>query len=418
MRVEYCDIHHANMLNNDSGATYAWGSDGEGSVIAHNWVHDNLGDSTNGIYLDNFCKNFVVHHNVIWNNNGNGIRLNSDATNHLICNNTLTRNGTTPFGVYTYSGRVPTQKDTRIVNNLITARLKANDPLVFVQGELAPVVEHNGSFPMDAHAVPTPGSGAIDAGVAVPGITDGFQGKAPDLGAYESGGPRWVAGADWKDEEAPATVLALAFEPRKPITEATMITAGLQLWLDGADAKGIEADAAGGIRRGKDRSGKGRDAVPAATANAFVVQAGALNGRAVVRCAGLGSLKIGSIREELGGMTAFVVSRGSEAAGQPWQRILGARDAAAPEKEWERPNWQLVRPGGGTPAAYEAQVFTLRQKSGHTLQGVVVAGSTAAETQFLAGDLAEVLLYDRALDEDEVDAILEYLGRKWGIQAP
>ena len=37
-----------------------------------------------------------------------------------------------------------------------------------------------------------------------------------------------------------------------------------------------------------------------------------------------------------------------------------------------------------------------------------------ADTQ----SLAEVLLYDRALDEDEVDAILEYLGRKWGSQAP
>ena len=33
------------------------------------------------------------------------------------------------------------------------------------------------------------GSAAIDAGVELPGITDGFQGRAPDLGAYELGGP-------------------------------------------------------------------------------------------------------------------------------------------------------------------------------------------------------------------------------------
>ncbi len=32
-----------------------------------------------------------------------------------------------------------------------------------------------------------PGSAAIDAGVELPGITDGFTGRAPDLGAYETG---------------------------------------------------------------------------------------------------------------------------------------------------------------------------------------------------------------------------------------
>ena len=34
-----------------------------------------------------------------------------------------------------------------------------------------------------------PGSAAIDAGVVIPNITDGYTGKAPDLGAYELGAP-------------------------------------------------------------------------------------------------------------------------------------------------------------------------------------------------------------------------------------
>ena len=34
-----------------------------------------------------------------------------------------------------------------------------------------------------------PGSAAVDAGVVIPNITDGFTGKAPDLGAYELGQP-------------------------------------------------------------------------------------------------------------------------------------------------------------------------------------------------------------------------------------
>jgi len=34
------------------------------------------------------------------------------------------------------------------------------------------------------------GSGAIDRGVALPNITDGFTGRAPDLGALEYGKPQ------------------------------------------------------------------------------------------------------------------------------------------------------------------------------------------------------------------------------------
>ncbi len=39
-----------------------------------------------------------------------------------------------------------------------------------------------------------PGAAAIDAGVVIPGFTDGYLGSAPDLGAYESGGLAWAAG--------------------------------------------------------------------------------------------------------------------------------------------------------------------------------------------------------------------------------
>jgi len=34
-----------------------------------------------------------------------------------------------------------------------------------------------------------PGSPAVDAGIELPSITDGFTGRAPDLGAYESDRP-------------------------------------------------------------------------------------------------------------------------------------------------------------------------------------------------------------------------------------
>ena len=39
-----------------------------------------------------------------------------------------------------------------------------------------------------------PGSAAVDRGVEVPNVTDGFTGRAPDLGALEVGHPTPVYG--------------------------------------------------------------------------------------------------------------------------------------------------------------------------------------------------------------------------------
>ena len=46
----------------------------------------------------------------------------------------------------------------------------------------------------------TPGADAIDSGKPVTGITEGFLGEAPDQGAYESGGARWLPGVRGRAE--------------------------------------------------------------------------------------------------------------------------------------------------------------------------------------------------------------------------
>ena len=46
-----------------------------------------------------------------------------------------------------------------------------------------------------------PGSKAVDAGVRLPKVNDGFAGKAPDLGAYEVGQPVPVYGPRWLKEQ-------------------------------------------------------------------------------------------------------------------------------------------------------------------------------------------------------------------------
>jgi hypothetical protein len=413
IRIEYCDVYHTNMLNNDSGALYCWGTDGEGGTIAYNWVHDNLGDSTVGIYLDNFSKNFAVHHNVVWNCTGSGIRLNSDAVNHLVCNNTI-QQVREPFGTYCYANYTPTMQGTRILNNLVNAAIHPRNPSEFVQGDLGPELHHSAPGATDRDGFPAAGSAAVDAGVVVEGLTDGFLGAAPDLGAYEFGGERWVAGAGWQDPDAPAAPPRnLEYAPRGPVTETNMIAEGLALWLDAADPATLEVGADGTVVAWRDKSPGRHVARPGNPTGAVRLVADALNGRPVARGNGTGSLRMGDLRSEPGALTVFAVSQGLEAGGPSWQRVVASFTGEG--KEWELPNWMTLRPGGEKPVTYPAQVFTIQQRSGAALGLVTVLGASAAQGQYLYGDVAEVLVFARALSFDEFDAVERYLKAKWGI---
>jgi hypothetical protein len=61
-----------------------------------------------------------------------------------------------------------------------------------------PAKRHAVYHAMDLDFRLKPGSKAVDAGVPIPTVNDGFSGRAPDLGALESGapparyGPRWL----------------------------------------------------------------------------------------------------------------------------------------------------------------------------------------------------------------------------------
>jgi hypothetical protein len=82
------------------------------------------------------------------------------------------------------------------------------------------------------------GSPAIDKGVIVPGYVETFNGTSPDLGAYEFGDSRWVAGADWKDQPwvypptavaamLPLTCRAAVAAPRLRIANGKLLLSGL-----------------------------------------------------------------------------------------------------------------------------------------------------------------------------------------------
>ncbi|MCH1440951.1 MAG: right-handed parallel beta-helix repeat-containing protein [Rubripirellula sp.] len=190
LSILYCDLSDANRLSNDTGALKCWGTDGEGSVIAYNWVHDNQGRNTVGIYLDNYSKNFSVHHNVIWNNSGAGIRLNSPSNDNQIYNNTLLGNGKS-FAVFTYRGKIPNQSGTKVYHNLYSGELQ------FVEGNFAPEVRGNVFVKAEPLLSPSPSNMVLEriAKENLPAVTSpGTASTASAIGAYEAGKPFWKPG--------------------------------------------------------------------------------------------------------------------------------------------------------------------------------------------------------------------------------
>ena len=405
LRITYCDLHHAVMLNDDAGATYAWGTDGKGSVIAYNWVHHSVQKHTVGIYLDNFCKNFLVHHNVVWACGSSGITLNCDALNHLMANNTIAQ-CPKAFGTFAYHRYTPDQTGTRIVNNLLLAPLDPADPWHVISGPKGAALEANGTGAVDADGMPTPNSKAIDAGVPIPGVTDGFLGAAPDLGAYERGAPLWRPGADWAPSPTPRP--DIAFTPLAEVTEETMPQDGLLLWLDASAPSSLE-QAGGALTRWQDRRRNGRAAIAGV---GFTAASGM--GRTVVHCDGKSALTVGTLRKKKGPATVLVVAGSASAAVKPWQRLFVSWCGDGPD--WVSPSFMIMRPDGASPRPFGPRLFLGGPATEVVLDNVCLAGAVQGAHQSFLGDLAEVLIFDRRLRFDESQAIRSYLRAKWSLE--
>ena len=189
-RIEYNDMYNAGLLTTDLGITYCFQTDGEGTKISHNWVHDNRADHVGvGIYIDNGSSNFVIDHNVSWNNPDSGIRLNTPSHDNLVCNNTVLNNGNS-LG-YWGPDNLSDQEGVKIYNNIFTDKVSTGDGVDMD-------ANYAGSEPMlrdvdKRDFRPVEGSPCINAGRVVEEITGD---DTPDIGAYEHGDKYWVS--DWK----------------------------------------------------------------------------------------------------------------------------------------------------------------------------------------------------------------------------
>jgi hypothetical protein len=178
------------------------------------------------MHFDNGAYDISVDHNVIYglkgtgdiSHGGNGINFGGHSNRPpagsslpylkgSIDNNTIVagQNDT----IFNYFATAKQVANTTVRNNILDGVHPSGQDYGYIAGG-KPAASHNvvtqhsydGSSPDPAYTSATDytvrsGSPAIDAGVPIAGITDGYAGSAPDAGAYESGTATWTAGCSW-----------------------------------------------------------------------------------------------------------------------------------------------------------------------------------------------------------------------------
>jgi fibronectin type 3 domain-containing protein/regulation of enolase protein 1 (concanavalin A-like superfamily) len=220
-------VHDVMLQNTDGGGIYTFGTNGQGAEIAYNRIYNvNTGGFGGvGVYLDNGSTNFVVHHNLTYNVT-HGTKLNPPGPYNQVFNNTFVANsrGVATSGTKDMTG-------TTFRNNIFTKQVDIGSTAIQeanVYSGTNPlfVDPANGDYRLQST------SPAIDIGVKLPAYTDGYNGAAPDAGAFEYGRTPWTAGQSSSlqvpDSTAPTTPKNL---------KATVTPAGVMLdWTDVLDA--------------------------------------------------------------------------------------------------------------------------------------------------------------------------------------
>jgi hypothetical protein len=184
--VEYNDLGPAGYIVKESASF-----DGQtpGVEVSHNYFHGNGCRDGGDAYMDTDfgASGFIIHHNVFWQGEtpqapqivGSHWCVDGGDTVAKLFNNTVV-DSCTPGARGRDTGLARWWTINTLYARSDTAPWKFTDPA-------------HRDYSLRA------GSPAIDKGVVIPGWVESFSGSAPDLGAYEYGQPRWVAGADFQE---------------------------------------------------------------------------------------------------------------------------------------------------------------------------------------------------------------------------
>lgn len=189
-------------LSWDTGVFDADGGNGDQSYsIFHHNIFRNT--DTRGIYEAFYGRNSnaVIHHNLFYDFDGNGrtvLRSYGTEFRQAFHNTVISSLSGAPSGELDAREAIR----TRYVNNLQITLEEMEALGVDVRGNYnystSDFVNYNAD---DFRLAAT--SDAIDTGIVVPGINDGYLGAAPDPGAFEFGEAAWTAGHNFLSPPTP-----------------------------------------------------------------------------------------------------------------------------------------------------------------------------------------------------------------------
>ncbi len=192
------------------------------SEVCYNWVYDCYTDAFGsrdrhggiGIRADDQSRRNIIHHNVVWNIGELGIIAKGE--DNQVYNNTVL-NTPIPIIIPIISEPVKEfavqwpqllrQNQFSKVFNNIAADIRCNRKDTLDDGKIvfnnyrnfkeAPIIDiEKNDFRIK------PEINLKDKGVIPESFKIKYKGKAPDIGAYEADGDRWIPGAKWEEDDS------------------------------------------------------------------------------------------------------------------------------------------------------------------------------------------------------------------------
>lgn len=230
--IQYNDIYGAGRLTLDVGIMYTAETDGQNTLIHHNWIHDNYGNSNNnaGLYLDEMSHNFIAYSNVIWNTIY-PLQMNQPSIYNLAYNNTCYNKSSLAD---TYTATFNADRGRQYINNYVSGKSDNSALAVdtFIKNNQAP--SDAGFFnPSDHDFRISEKSSLANAGIVVSGVTK----ENPSIGAYEPN-ETFTVGHDFDNppiiQKSPSIEL---FEYRNLISNGGFEYGSLENWIGSATVK-------------------------------------------------------------------------------------------------------------------------------------------------------------------------------------
>ena len=229
--VEYNHIYNGGLACKDVSLVYGCWPFSHSSIVGYNWVHgcrteDYFSKSITGglgIRCDDQSRHNIFHHNVVWECGDIGIVAKGD--DNYIYNNTVFNSKSSielpqkeePFKMWAvqWPRLLNENFNSRTFNNLVNNIRGSRNPKDSLA--VSPRVFNNfivqKEFPLNDISKhdfrPVENSSIIDSGVIMPYVENKFEGKAPDIGAYEAGGENWIPGAKWSEDNQWSEILLM-----------------------------------------------------------------------------------------------------------------------------------------------------------------------------------------------------------------